>query len=155
MKIQFYLVKKESDEVNVAKQAHATLQKEIDLVRGNLKTLGYDSETVSEVYSILTRKYGHPVFHDNSILTERELIAHIIRDWKPMFQNSYDYKDLPSMKDFIERQTDKEIIRVESGKERTIFFDEFVHEMQTHPWTRFGMPSRYNQEEDTIWAKIR
>ena len=155
MKVRFYLVKKESEEVKEAKKAHKALQQELDLVQEKIKELGYDSETVSEVYRILNRPYGHPVFLHKTEQTEREVIGEIIGEWKPVYQESFDYTDLPSMKHFVERQTDKEIIRVEGRSQQTLSFDEFVNEMQNHSWTKFGMPSKYNRAEETIWDRIR
>lgn len=155
MKVRFFLANKESEASKKTKEAHASLQKEIGLIRDKVKELGYDSETASEVYRLLSRQHGHPVFMDRTNFREREILGEISQDWKPVFEHSFDYSDLPSMKAYIEANEDKEIVRVHGNEQSVVSFDEFVREMQERPWTKFGMPKRYNKSEETIWDTLR
>lgn len=157
MTIKFYLKKKEELIPKQDKKEAQHIKEEINLISQKLQTLGYDRETISEVTHILLRPHGHSAILRETKHKERILLGEIVGEQKPTFSLTFEYEsNLSSMKRWVEKQVKMNIIRVEAGKsEQVISFDEFAKEMNEHPWTSFGMPKKYNSNEETIWAYLR
>lgn len=156
MIIKFHLTRKEDEASNLVKDKLNKLKNEIVKITSNLKELGYDSSTVNEVRYILSRHHGHDAFLKSTETFESQILGRINADLKPTYQQSSDYLNLEQMKTWVGKQSLKCITRTIDGElDKIVTVDEFIAEMQGTPWTKFGMPKRYNKKEDTIWDNLR
>ena len=132
------------------------LRKHVKNIIKELTDLGYDEDTVSEIRSILHRKYGHSAFLEETNENETITLAEQHPDWKPEFQLGNGYDNLVDMKKWYDSKKSKyEIVQDINGIKTVLSWEEFITTIQNLKWTKFGMPKKYNKNEETIWNYLR
>lgn len=150
-----YVLRRKVKNENVLQNADE-LRKGIKHILRQISKLGYDSETAKEIKHILHRKNGHEAFLSENKENETILLAQYITGWKPAFHSRNGYDNLVDMKKFCEwKAGSHEIVKSKGKTETVLTWDEFLSSIKKHRWTGFGMPEKYNKEEDTIWENIR
>lgn len=108
---------------------------------------------MDEIKYILNRRNGHEAFLSENEENETILLVRYSSGWKPIFHRGNDYDDnLVAMKKWCDwRAGEYEIVKREDKTGTVLTWDEFLTSVNSLPWTGFGMPEKYNKEEDTIW----
>lgn len=153
MTIHFFLAKTDvpPDVLTKAQQ----LKGEIRKINQQIQDLGYCEDTAQEVADILSRRHGHPAFLEYEKHHERLILGLILNDWKPVYEDRREaYSNLSELRSWIAKHQGMSIFRSKNGEVLPVSYEEFVNEMQNTPYTKFGMPNRYDQKENTIWQDI-
>lgn len=159
-KMTYYLRKKNKNQTTLKKADD--LRSGIKDVLEQISDLGYDIETVKEISSILHRRNGHDVFLKENKENETILLVRHYSDWKPAFHYGNGYDNLNDMEKWYRMtQSVYEIVYEEVNEkekekvEKVLTWDQFVSSVRSYEWAKFGMPLKYNKEENTIWDYLR
>lgn len=150
-----YFLEKRNKKTSVLNGA-AELRSKTKTILNQLSKLGYDTDTVDEISDILNRQHGHYSLLEETNENEVTILVEQITDWKPVFNISYDYSNLIEMeKWYRSKEANYQIVRKKGGKKVVLSWEEFIASVSALKWTKFGMPQKYNQAEDTIWDSVR
>lgn len=150
-----YFLEKRNKNTSVLNGA-AELRKKTSTILKQIAKLGYDSDTVDEISDILNRQHGHFSLLEETSENEVTILVEYTTDWKPVFNTSFDYSNLFEMEKWYRlKEDDYQIVCKKGGKKVVLSWEEFIASVFALKWTKFGMPEKYNQAEDTIWDSVR